>query len=1044
MHSQVFAQGVTSASLSGKALDSKGSAIPGIIVIATHITSNTKYVAKTSSDGNYYINGLRVGGPYTLKASMMGMGEDIEEGVYLKLGSNNFNFKLGEKSNAIKEVVISAKNQALRSKTGSETFIGKEQISNMPTLSRSFNDFTRLTPEANLSSNSDGMSIGGQNNRMNSIYIDGAVNNDVFGLTEGGTNGASSGVSPFSMDAIESFNVQTAPFDVRQGGFAGGSINAVTRSGTNTIEGSVYMLYRNHDLAGTTPGVAENLRTKLENSVAQTYGVRVGLPLEKDKLFLFTNVEYTTENYQLPFNFSSYRGTSSQAQVNALANKLRALGYEPGDYLNNYRSLKNWKVISKLDWNISEKHKASFRYSYNQSESYNVENRRSSSTSLSFANNNVNRPNETHNLAFELNSTLRDNITNNLVFGYTNVVDDRGIVGNPFPQINIRDGVSTIYVGSDASSGINLLKQNIYTLTDNLSILKGKHNFTIGTHNEFYNIFNSFINRPYGNYEFNSLALFNSNANANRFRQGFSLVDNNNTDNTKAAADFNSMQLGLYGQDEFQVSDKLKLTVGLRFDLPFYLTATKTNSWVNDTFLPIVTAKGYDLAGAQSGQMPSTSVHISPRFGFNYDVKGDASTIIRGGTGVFTSRIPFVWIGGLYTNDGLTTGLIDNTTSKFNPNILSYSSTARQPSSIDIIEKDFKLPQFWKTNIALEQKLPWKLSATIEASFTKTLNNYMVENFYKNSTGTSSAAYPISREFFGSLINSNITGMQVIKNTGTGYAWNTSFVLNRSIRNGFSFNAGYTYGVSKVWTEPTSSINNSNWANMESKSNRNKLEESYSDFDMGHRFFGSVSYRKEYFKSMATTVSVFFNGQSGRRFSYTYNGNAIANDGASAGVDLLYVPNSLSEINLVSMTGADGKIYTAQQQWDALNAFITSNEYLSSKRGQYVDRNGDRLPFQFNMDLRLAQEFFVKIGKKKQSFEVTFDIFNFTNLLNNDWGKMFFLNNDVYSPIVVSGTGTTSPTFTFDPSRTYDPKSIDDSGVRSSRWQSQLGLRYNF
>jgi hypothetical protein len=1053
------AQGVTSASISGKVIGTDGKGAAGAFILAIHESSNTKYGGRTTSDGSFTINGLRVGGPYKIKASILGQGEDTKENIFLNLGSNRQNFNLSNKENKVKEVLVSAKSQAARSKTGSETNIGKEQIMSMPTISRSINDFTRLTPEANLNNASDGISINGANNRYNAIYIDGAVNNDVFGLTEAGTNGASSGVSPFSIDAIESFNVQTAPYDVRQGGFAGGAINAVTRSGTNEVEGSVYLLYRNQDMAGTTPNQPNaDLRTKLENSYATTLGARVGLPLEKDKLFLFTNVEYTKEEYQLPFDFSTYRGSFNQNQIEQIANKARSYGYEPGSYMNSNTTVENWKIITKLDYNISQKSKLSLRYSYNGSNSINPERTRSNRTLVVFSNNLVSRPNQTHNLALEHNTQISDKISNNLILGYTKVNDDRGIIGEMFPSVELLDqNNSTVRFGSERSSSVNLLQQNIYTLTNNLTFQQGKHNIVFGTHNEFYNIYNSFINNANGRFSYRStnpssnLNAFLNNLSTNtRLEQDFSLVDRNGiNDNTASAANFNAMQLGFYVQDEMQVSDKLRFTFGLRADVPFYLTQTKTNNWFNDTVSPLITAAGYDLAGARSGQMPSTSIHFSPRVGFNYDVNGDASLIIRGGTGVFTSRIPFVWIGGLYQSDGLTRGSsrLSNTSFNSDPEATIPSSNNR-PLGFDVIEKDFKLPQVWKTSLAIDKKLPWNMNATLEATFSKILNNYMVDNYGLKLNGKQTNGSADVRDLHSDLLPNKISSIMVIKNTGVGYSWNTSATIGRNVSKGLSFNGGYTFGVSKVLNEATSSVNFSNWANMETQSNHNRLRESYSDFDMGHRFFGSVSYRKEWNNFLASSISLFFNGQSGRRFSWVYTGDPISGNFASNGTDLMYVPATQSDINLVDYRLSNGSTYTAAQQWADLDAYINANDYLNSKRGQYADRNGDRLPFQFTVDVRFAQEFFVRYndqGKRKNSFEITFDIFNFTNLLNNDWGVRYQTNFDQVSVLSASnpnnGSGKTEYRFNKPTGSLF---TVDDNGVQSSRWQGQLGLRYNF
>lgn len=1053
--SNIFAQGLTTANLSGRVLDSKGSPIQGAMVVATHAPSNSKYGARTNKDGIYNMIGLRVGGPYTLKASLLSLGEEIDENVYLKLGSNSANFRLEEKSNQLKEVVISAKNQQARGKTGSETVIGKDQIMSMPTLSRDLNDFTRLTAEANMSGgDNNGISIAGQNNRMNAIYIDGAISNDVFGLANSGTNGGQTGSSPFSIDAIESIQVQTSPFDVKNGGFAGGSISAVTRSGTNQVEGSVYMMYRNQDMAGRTPKVAESSRQNLSPFSSEIYGFRIGLPIKKDKIFLFSNIEYTKDNRPIPFTYSQYGGNSSQSQVENLANTLRSrYGYDPGDFMNAKQTITSWKFISKLDFNLNDKNKLSVRYSLNDARNTNANFGSSNATRLLFSSNYVNQPNITHSLAVDLHSIVADNVHNNLIIGYTNVKDDRGSSSNPFPQVTINDGSGNIVFGTEAFSSINLLKQSVYTLTDNLTFSKGKHNFTIGTHNEFYSIFNAFVGEGLGAYTFSNLNSFLSGGNSSQFRQSYSIIDREATDNTKAAADFNALQLGFYGQDEINVTDKLKVSVGLRFDIPFYLTSPLSNAQFNDSVIPRIEARGYDMSGARIGQMPGTSIHISPRLGFNYDVKGDGSILLRGGTGIFTSRIPFVWLGGLYSNSGNLIGF-NGTNRPFNPDPASAIPTTGTVSNreVDLIEKDFKLPQFWKTSLGIDKKFPNKIRASVDLQFTKTLNNYSADNYAKYQTATATGA-PGNRPFYGGTVDSRYgSNIIVIKNTGLGYAWNASFTIGRSSDKGLSYNLGYTFGESMVGMEPSSSQNRSNWRYMENVSGRNFLPQSYSDFDMGHRIFGFVGYRHEFFKNTGTTISLFFNGQSGRRFSWVAGTNTGTNDGPNGGtgVDLLYIPTDIADAAKINFV-ANGSYSAAQQRQDFMD-YINQNEYLSSKKGSHVERNGDRLPFQFNVDMRLAQEFYVKYasnGRKKTSFEITFDIFNVTNLINNDWGVRYFLSDDAFRLLNVVSNTTANTTYNFINQKNADGtikdfKTVDDTGIQSSRWQGQLGLRFNF
>ena len=644
-----FSQGVTTSSMGGKITDASGEPLPGASVVAIHVPSGTTYGAATDFDGFYRISGMRIGGPYTVTISYIGYNDDINEGIFLNLGqSERISKQLSEGSTALEEVVITAQSNGIfdSKKTGSATNIDNRKVSALPNVSRSIADFARLTPEVQIREDNE-ISIAGQNNRYNALYVDGAINNDVFGLAGSGTNGGQTGVNPISIDAIESFQVNVAPYDVKIGGFAGGAINAITKSGTNEFKGTAYYLFRNQDLAGKTPGVDDDLREKLPEFTAQTYGVSIGGPIIENKLFFFLNYERQNDETPQPFE-GTYDGDEGLGGITRFSDFLQSeYGYNPGTFDNNTETLESDKLTLRIDWNINENHKLSFRNNYVKADFFGIG--RSTSTNIRFSNNGQNFESISNTASLELNSTFGNNLANTLILGYTRVRDDRGIAGDPFPTIEINDGDARIFAGSEPFSTANLLEQDIFTLTNNFEIYSGAHTITLGTHNEYSDITNVFFGRNFGEYTYSTLQNFFDD-DANEYRSSYSLLGGVG-DESVGAAEFELLQLGFYIQDEVQLSDNFKVSAGIRFDFPIWDDG-RTNTDFNTRTIGLLEAAGKDLEGARVGQGPRTTAHVSPRLGFNWDVKGNRTTQIRGGLGIFTSRIPLVWPGGAYNNTG--------------------------------------------------------------------------------------------------------------------------------------------------------------------------------------------------------------------------------------------------------------------------------------------------------------------------------------------------------------------------------------------------------
>ncbi|MGI9543838.1 MAG: TonB-dependent receptor, partial [Cyclobacteriaceae bacterium] len=641
-----FGQGATTAKMNGRILDENGEGLPGANVIAVHQPTGSQFGSVSNIEGLYNIVNMTVGGPYTVTVSFVGYEDQTTENVYLEL-AQTFKLDVGMKEAAeqLEAIEIVATGGVFDgNRTGATTKVGKETLTSAPTVSRDLSDFTRLDPRASINLDGEGNSIsfGGINNRYNAIFIDGAVNNDLFGLAQSGTNGGQTGISPISIDALQEVQIVLAPYDVTLGGFAGGGINAVTRSGTNQFEGSVYYLFRNEGIAGKTPETPANgSREKLPDFSSKTYGARLGGPIIKNKLFFFVNAEIQRDETPEPFDFGNYNGTATQADLDAIIAKVRNdYNYEPGDFLNTSNKLEGEKFLGKINWNITNDHKVSFRHSYTKAT---VLGRRTvDASNLTFENNGQNFPSTTNSSALEWKANFSDQVSNNLIVGYTTVRDDRDILGEPFPNISISDGNAEINLGAEPFSFANVVEQDVLTITDNLTVFKGKHTFTFGTHNEFYKIFNLFLPLHVPQYSYSSVDKFFADE-AFLYLYGHEIGNQNiGDDAVSVAADFNAFQLAFYGQDEIQVNDRLKLTLGIRLDIPSFIDdAPQINTDFNNNVIPILEEEGYDLEGARAGIPPSTQFMLSPRVGFNYDLRGDKTTQVRGGIGVFTSRIPF-------------------------------------------------------------------------------------------------------------------------------------------------------------------------------------------------------------------------------------------------------------------------------------------------------------------------------------------------------------------------------------------------------------------
>ncbi len=1077
-----FAQGVTTASINGVVTDTKGEALPGATVIAVHKPSGSQYGNVTGNDGYFRLSNMRVGGPYEVTVSFVGYEKNVQSGINLSLGQSfQLNIEMKEETGQLSEVIVRSSGLLDGNQDGQKTVIDERTINDIPTITRSIGDFARFNPLANITEDGDGfeISLGGQNNRYNTIYIDGAVNNDAFGLAGSGTNGGQTGVNPISIDAIEQFTVALAPFDVRQSGFAGGAINAVTRSGTNEFEGSAYTFYRNEKLAGFTPTNNEDVeRERLDAFTAQTSGFRLGGPIIKDKVFFFVNGEIQRDETPQPFNVADYQGNLSASNINNLASTVQErYGYDVGGFADNTAFLNSDKILAKIDWNINKDHKLSIRHSYTGAE--NLEARRSSARSINFINGSEYFISKTNSSALELNSMFGNNISNKLVVGATIVRDDRDPFGADFPTVELSDGDNgSVTLGAERFSTANLLNQDVITINNDLEIYKGRHTFTIGANFEYFSAGNLFIRNNFGRYRYfdtedgdgnitsTGVENFLNGEPATQFERSFSQVDNVTGDDSEAIAAFRQMQVATYFQDEIQVNKDLKVTAGIRFDLPIWPDVQPVNEEFNNNTIPLIEAEGYDMRGAETGKFIKTQILVSPRVGFNWDVNGSKKTQLRGGAGIFTSRLPLVWPGGAFNNYGFNVGEFFDTNVPFNPDVNSQEpgnvnlNNPVPSGQIDLFAEDFKLPQVYKINLAVDQQLPWGIVGTFEGIFTGNINAVRYQNLNlkqssENLTGTPDdrPIFPgIVERFGGDPIDGTYSGIYLASNTSKGYSYNLASTFTKGFTNGFSATASYAWGDSYSLFDGTSSQNSSQWRGYYNVEGRNNEGPAFrSTFASGHRVMAQASYEFDYLDFAKTKISLFYNSQSGRPYTYVLGARnfQIVDDGGFDFNELMYVPESQADINLVE-TEIDGQTYTPAQQWEILNDFIENDPHLSERRGQYNERNGRFLPMISTLDLRILQDFYIKTSNgKKNTLQLSLDVFNFTNMINPEWGRSYFLGFGTFSPINFrSLENGTEPTYSINPvlvnQETIYENNINDSGFRSSRWQAQIGIRYIF
>lgn len=1010
----IFGQGVTTGSFSGKVTDVDGNPVVGADIILVHVPTGTRYVTLTRTDGAFNVPSVRVGGPYTMTANFEGFREEKYENLVVKLGETKvINVKLQLATVNAGEVIVTASNPIINPyRTGASQNVAQDAIESMPTLSRSLADFTRLSPQFVSDVEVSGtFSAGGRNNRYNNIQIDGAVNNDVFGLSDNGTPGGQTETTPISLDVVQEFQIVLAPYDVRHGMFTGGGVNVITKSGTNDFHGSAYFFGRNESFVGNGPSDYE-----FGKFTDSTFGATFGGALVKDKVFFFVSAEST--KYESPADyFVDGSGSSSDLggldEAQAVYDKLKGYGYDPGSFGDISNENNSMKIFARLDWNINDSNRLTLRHNF-------VDADKSTFTrttwGLTFSNAGPLYQNKTNSTVLQLNSTLSNTMANELTLGYNVVRDNPTYQGDAFPYVQIDTETGyTMYAGSDLYRHKNQLDQDLFELTDNLTIFSGDHTFTIGTHNEFFKFMNIFVKRAFGHYYFDSVDDF-LNGEAYRVRQTYSLKDD-----PDAPAEFNVMQLGFYVGDEWQAAPNFKLTMGLRADIPIFPDTPDANPGTVAAF------------GVATDQTPSGNVMWSPRVGFNWDAMGNQKTQIRGGIGIFSGRTPYVWISNQYTNDGLSLTEVSKYGSiMFEPDPLNQPAYSGATPDLNMIDKDFMFPQVMRTNIAIDQELPGGFVGTVEFIYSKNMNEIKYQNLNLQVVGNHPGADPRAlygtiynyNRFSTSWANSDFKNAIYLTNTDKGYQWSLSFQLQKQFDNGDFINLGYTYGMSKDINSGTSSQAISNWGYNIHTGDPNEPTLGYSNYDIRHRIVASFTKKVKFIPNAPTTFSLIYTGRSGNPFSviyrYDYNGDGYANDS-------IYVPNDASEIILTNAT------------WDEFNAYIMDRG-LDKYRGEIVPRNALRDPWYHRVDLKIAQDIPLPIQGHK--LQISIDFINILNFFNADWGVYKYIQfNENALQWYGYDSETGMPEFKFLGETGDDMYELNQL---LSRWAAKFGLRYSF
>lgn len=1062
----LLAQGVTSGGIDGVVMNVGGQALSGVTITAVHVPSGTTYQTTTTSNGNFRIQGMRVGGPYTVTAKFLGHRDESQEQVVVVLGqSARLTFAMTEAAIELETLTVEAdQDPVLNSdRTGAATTVPRAEVLTLPSVERSVRDLTRTDPR------SDGSyAFAGRNWLFNSITLDGSYFNNSFGLDDP-SPGGQAGAEPVPYDAVEQVTVQIAPFDVRQSGFTGASINTVTRSGTNQWKVSGFAFYRNQDLQGNKVS-GEEVIANPDLSVGQ-YGFSLGGPIMKDKLFFFLSAELTQRDDPGSNFVPSTGGTPAfgesrvqQSVLDSISNRMATVyDYDTGPFSGFIHETNSNKVLLKVDWNLSENNNLMFRYNRLDAEkdkpphpfvlSIFDSGRGPNSNSLPSQNSGYQINNEINSYALEWNARSgKGQWANRFFASYNRFRDFRNAFSEPFPTLEIaEDGITYTTIGHEPFSIENNLDTDVWQFTNNFTYFTGRHSVTLGANFEEFRFFNSFNLFRYGTFgfpggtgNFTSLDDFFTRTTPGdpNFYDAQSFVVTGDYKGER----FDLGQLGVYVQDEFVINPRFTLSAGLRVDFPMYFTDPVDNPFSRS--LTAINGDG-DTVTVDQSRLAGTQALWSPRIGFNWDIAGDRSTQLRGGTGIFTGRLPFVWVGNVFSNPSTNPNIWPDApkvvTSGPRPGSGNDSFILQQSyDGIAAMDPDFEWPQMWTTDIAIDQRLPWDVVGTLEFIYGKDINNVYMQNM---DLAPPSGTLADGRPYYAGQRNNpdpNFLGrsIYVLSNTDEGRNFSLTAQLQKMWENGLGLGLSYAY-LDATNTLKSTEIASVLWGGQPTPGNPNAPIAAPSEFGERHRIVATGTYQKRWSDLLRTHFGLFWavaeggaytqeRGGAGNRYSFLYSGD-VNGDGANN--DLIYIPEGPGDINLLD-----------PNQWNALNAFIEQDKYLSSHRGEIAERFGLVNPWYTDLSLQVLQDFIFGSGDTENVLQVSIAFENALNLIDSSWGVRQVANTAALNPLIFTGnidaggrpelvvneaiaSGALTETFEDDPGR-------------YSRWRIQLGLRY--
>ena len=1080
---------ITTSSMSGKVTleDAKGEEVIGATVVAVHEPSGTRYTAVTNVSGLFTINGMRTGGPYEVTVSYIGYQPKTVKGVTLELAETyNLNIWLSEDANVLTEVVVSGKaSKFAAEKTGASTNINNAMIANLPTVNRSLTDVMRLSPYGG-----NGMSLAGGNGKMTNFTVDGANFNNNFGLTENLPGGG----NPISLDAIEEMQVVISPFDVRQTNFIGGGVNAITKSGTNTFKGTAYIYHQNENMRGDAVD-REQIPSARDRDKTTTYGFTLGGPIIKNKLF-FVSGEMVksptvTNRWRASeggaYDADNYLSRVSVADMDAVSSFVKSkYGYDTGSYTDWSADNDTYKILARLDWNITDRHKLALRYNYTKSRSWKTPSTsvdggtlpysRTSLYAMTYANSMYSMDNKVHTFSFDLNSRLTDNLSNQLLVTYSKIDDIRGSNSSDFPFVDILDGDGGNYIslGYELFTWNNAVHNNILNIKDDVTYYLANHTITAGLSYEYQMADNMYMRNGSGYYRYNSIADFFNNA-----APSVVCLTYGYDGEQEPASRVTFNQMGLYAQDDWKVTDNFKLTYGMRFDGLFFKNGDlKTNNGI--------LALDYNGRSVDTGTWPKNTVSVSPRLGFTWDIFGDKSLKLRGGSGLFLGRLPLVFFTNMPTNSNMMqfvgkwnasgssatkadmsqfAGGIKTRTDLYNwvtthdvdGNVVSNPKQAMGPSTITSedgtvagaingISSDFKMPQVWKTSLAVDYQIPvsFPFTATVEGMFQKTVNGVFMSDWSLRDVGgyarlngaDTRALYQNYKLTYTNAAGKtvNMPNAYVLENTSKGYGWTLNVTLNAQPFEWMSLMAAYTHTVQKELTGMPGSNASSAFSYIPSVDGPNFLNLHNSQFVTPDRVVASATIHD---KANNHYSLVYEAWRGGANYSYM-----LANDmnGDGNQYDLLYIPTDLQVAN------NEFRFQTEDDKTRFMD-FVHNDSYLSSHQGEYAEAYSVYSPWVHRVDFSYKHDFKLNVGKTKHCLQLSLDVKNVLNLFNSNWGVAKYMNPDLnggkilkYEGVDAQGYATFStPSAVNGNTQTWKP-----SHTIGQCWYASIGIKYIF